>query len=320
MDRCGEFHSEYRVLLPDGSVRWVDARGRVFCGPEGEPTRMLGVARDSTELRTARDTVARALEHMADAFVSVDTGWRVTYVNRPAADLMRVERQTAPGQLLWDLWPAMVNSGYDRAFYQAIETGEPATFPLYDVESDRWHQLRVVPASDAISLFATDITEIRAAELERARDLTRQEQARRVLAYSQALTEADSVSDVTEVVATMVLPAFGATGLLGVPRRLRQAAVGRPHGLWARLPSRHSDGLAIDANAPIAEVMRTRMPVFLPSLQAYLARYPEMSEMVPLDRQAGVGVRTPHRVGAGTGQPRRSASTSPASWLPTNVR
>ena len=42
------------------------------------------------------------------------------------------------------------------------------------------------------------------------------------------------------------------------------------------------DGLPIDANAPIAEVMRTRLPVFLPSLQAYLARYPEMSEMVPL--------------------------------------
>ena len=161
---------------------------------------------------TARDTVARALENMADAFVSVDSGWRVTYVNRPAAELMHVDRLTAPGQLLWDLWPAMVNSGTTGRSTLAIETGEPATFPLYDVEGDRWHQLRVVPASDAISLFATDITEVRAAELERARDLTRQEQARRVLAYSQALAEADSVSDVTEVVATMVLPAFDATG------------------------------------------------------------------------------------------------------------
>ena len=59
---------------------------------------MLGVVRDSTELRTARDAVARALENMADAFVSLDTGWRVTYINRPAAELMRVDRAYGAGK------------------------------------------------------------------------------------------------------------------------------------------------------------------------------------------------------------------------------
>jgi PAS domain S-box-containing protein len=279
VDRCGEFFAEYRIVHPDGTIRWVDARGRVFCSPDGQPTRMVGVARDSTELRTARDTVARTLEHMADAFLSVDRGWRVLYINRPAAELMRVDRRTAPGQLLWDLWPGMVTAGYDRAFYLAAENGEPSTFPLYDVESDRWHQLRVVPAADGVSLFATDITAIRAAELERTRELTRPEQARRVLAYSQALAEADTVSDVTEVVATMVLPAFDATGLLvslADSGKLRLAG----HAGYGLTAIAALDGLPIDADAPIAEVMRTREPLFLPTLQAYLARYPGMGDIV----------------------------------------
>jgi hypothetical protein len=161
MDRCGEFASEHRIVVPDGRVRWVDVRGRVFQGPDGQPARMLGVARDST--------------------------------------------------------------------------------------------------------------------LERARDLTRPEQASRVLAYSQALAEADSVSDVIEVVATMVLPAFDAIGLLvslADSGKLRLAG----HSGYGHSAIKALDGLPTDANAPIAEVMRTRMPVFLPSLKAYLARYPETRE------------------------------------------
>jgi serine phosphatase RsbU (regulator of sigma subunit) len=161
LDQCGEFVSEHRIVAPDGRVRWVDARGRVFGGPDGQPARMLGVARDST--------------------------------------------------------------------------------------------------------------------LARARDVTRPEQASRVLAYSQALAEADSVSDVIEVVATMVLPAFDATGLLvSLADSGKLALAG--HSGYGRSAIEALDGLPIDANAPIAEVMRTRMPVFLPSLKAYLARYPETRE------------------------------------------
>ena len=63
-------------------------------------------------------------------------------------------------------------------------------------------------------MFGTDIIAARTAELEQERGLARPEQARRVLAYTAALAQADSLQDVTDTVATMVLPAFGATGML----------------------------------------------------------------------------------------------------------
>jgi PAS domain S-box-containing protein len=88
IDTCGDYHAEYRVRHPDGTVRWIDARGKVVPGADGRAHRMLGVARDSTELRLARDTAARALEHMADAFLAVDAGWRVTFLNRNAHGLV----------------------------------------------------------------------------------------------------------------------------------------------------------------------------------------------------------------------------------------
>jgi serine phosphatase RsbU (regulator of sigma subunit) len=153
----GGFLSEHRIVAPDGGVRWVAVRGRVFPGPDGQPVRMLGVVREST--------------------------------------------------------------------------------------------------------------------LERARAVTRPEQAGRVLAYSQALAEADTVSDVIEVVATMVLPAFDASGLLvSLADSGKLRLVG--HTGYSPAAITALDGLPIDSNSPSAEVVRTRMPLFLPSPQAFLERYP----------------------------------------------
>jgi PAS domain S-box-containing protein len=39
---------EYRICLPDGSIRWVLGRGRVLRDPDGRPVRMIGVCLDTT--------------------------------------------------------------------------------------------------------------------------------------------------------------------------------------------------------------------------------------------------------------------------------
>ena len=44
----GEYSADYRIVLPDGEVRWVEARGRVLRGGPGRSDRMLGAAYDAT--------------------------------------------------------------------------------------------------------------------------------------------------------------------------------------------------------------------------------------------------------------------------------
>jgi PAS domain S-box-containing protein len=44
-----EYNTEYRIVLPDGQVRWMAGRGRVEFNSEGKPTRMRGVSLDITE-------------------------------------------------------------------------------------------------------------------------------------------------------------------------------------------------------------------------------------------------------------------------------
>ncbi len=53
-------HLEYRIILPDGEVHWLDASGQLFRDADGNPVRMLGVCSDVTERKTAEQMVERA--------------------------------------------------------------------------------------------------------------------------------------------------------------------------------------------------------------------------------------------------------------------
>ncbi|MFC7472844.1 PAS domain-containing protein [Dankookia sp. GCM10030260] len=62
----GAFEAEYRVVLPDGAIRWVAARGRCERDRAGKATRFPGVVVDVTERRQAeeaKELLARELSH-----------------------------------------------------------------------------------------------------------------------------------------------------------------------------------------------------------------------------------------------------------------
>jgi len=66
LETQGEYAMEYRVLVPDGQVRWIAGRGRVeFRG--GKPLRMCGVSLDITERRQAELEAAQQRQDLAHA-------------------------------------------------------------------------------------------------------------------------------------------------------------------------------------------------------------------------------------------------------------
>ena len=66
LETLGEYATEYRIVLPDGQVRWITARGRVeFDG--GKPLRMRGVWHDITDRKQAELEAARQRTELAHA-------------------------------------------------------------------------------------------------------------------------------------------------------------------------------------------------------------------------------------------------------------
>lgn len=55
IDACGDYEADYRIVLPDQKLRWIQARGRVLCDEAGDAVRLLGAAWDITARRSAQD-------------------------------------------------------------------------------------------------------------------------------------------------------------------------------------------------------------------------------------------------------------------------
>src|SRR5712691_2000065 len=62
----GTYQIEYRVLGEDGSLRSMEARGRIMPGANGRPARMMGLVMDTTAVRAQRDFKERQLRELAD--------------------------------------------------------------------------------------------------------------------------------------------------------------------------------------------------------------------------------------------------------------
>jgi PAS domain S-box-containing protein len=63
----GVHEIEYRVVLPDGSIRLIHSRNRLVLDELGEPLRLHGLEQDITERRRAEDDLRRSQQALAQA-------------------------------------------------------------------------------------------------------------------------------------------------------------------------------------------------------------------------------------------------------------
>lgn len=64
-----DHHIEYRLLLADGTTRWVEARGKLSHDAQGQPERMVGVCVDITERKRVEEALKRSEEQFRRAIV-----------------------------------------------------------------------------------------------------------------------------------------------------------------------------------------------------------------------------------------------------------
>ncbi|WP_369069667.1 SpoIIE family protein phosphatase [Kineococcus terrestris] len=190
VDTCGAYQAEYRVVLPGGGTRWVEARGEALAGADGRAARVIGAAYDTTAGHEGEARVARVLESMSAAFYALDREWRFTYVNAEAERLLQRGREELLGGVLWELFPGAAASEFEREYRRAVATGEPVTFEAHYAEPlDGWFEVRAWPAPDGLSVYFLDVTARRAAQEQAERERAATAQALRAAEGSRLLAE-----------------------------------------------------------------------------------------------------------------------------------
>ncbi len=164
VERGVEHKLLYRIVRPDGAVRWLEAFGTFVHDSAGKPVRLTGVCSDVTERIEAEDArnalrIQRMLEGIGDSFAVYDRSWTVLFANEAATASAGLKPADIIGKNVWELAPEAVGTRIHRELVRVLETGQAATFEEYYAPLRQWLDVHAYPVPDiGVAVYSRDIT------------------------------------------------------------------------------------------------------------------------------------------------------------------
>ena len=317
IDGCGDYEAEYRVLHPDGTQRWLAARGRALCDEAGATVRLLGAAWDVTSRRETQDRVADILEGMAVGFIAMAADWVITHVNAEAERISGLARADLLGASFWECFPATVGTEFEAAYRRAATTAQPVTFDAFYPEPlNIWVEVRAIPSPHGVSIYFLEITEQRETEALSARAAQREQLLGRI---TDELVQTLDPEAAVQRLSQLVVPALADWCVVtlvdddseaGSRRGLRHAGAWHSDAAMRPLVERYARGRlsALTDDAVIVRAMRSSSTQLIaadaqaiagpmlapgPMRDALAALQPEAVAVLPLPGRNGpVGLLT----------------------------
>ncbi len=103
---------EYRIIRPDGSMCWVEGRGKLFRDEAGRPLRMVGVCADVTDrkqsqeaLRASEERYRAVVESQSEMICRFNNEGQLLLVNEAYAQARNMRADDLIGTNLWAIVP-----------------------------------------------------------------------------------------------------------------------------------------------------------------------------------------------------------------------
>jgi PAS domain S-box-containing protein len=111
------------------------------------------------ELILSKNQMKDILDSIQDGFAAINHYWKFVYVNRHAGDYFGVGHEELIGQNIWDNFPDLLGTDYEKAFRKAIQSKEIQHFESPGIlMEDHWFEFSVYPSDEGISVYWRDIT------------------------------------------------------------------------------------------------------------------------------------------------------------------
>ena len=110
---------------------------------------------------------AAILDSINELFIATDRDWRVTYVNRKAAEylsLVDLEPADLLGHVIWRRLPFLMHTRFFVAAQRAMAENTEVEVEASIERLDRWFVSRIAPTPDGMVSYTRDVTSRRRAE------------------------------------------------------------------------------------------------------------------------------------------------------------
>ncbi|KAM3105146.1 PAS domain-containing protein [Phormidesmis sp. 146-33] len=121
-------------------------------------------------LRETNQRITTIWESMTDAYVTLDRGWRITYANRAAAQvilqLAGLEPEAFLGKSHWEVFPSLVGQAIEQEYQRAVSEQVAVTLEVCYEPTSNWFEVHAYPHTDGLGAYFRDITDRKASEIE----------------------------------------------------------------------------------------------------------------------------------------------------------
>ena len=136
----GQVELEYRIVRPDGEIRWLLDNTAIVYDDDGKEVRVGGIATDITENKRAQQALSESeavyhslVESLPLNVMRKDTQGRVVFGNKKYCESMNRTFEELVGKTDFDFFPAELAKKYTDDDCHVLETG----VLLHDVEAHR---------------------------------------------------------------------------------------------------------------------------------------------------------------------------------------
>jgi PAS domain S-box-containing protein len=161
-----EFSIEAKATTAGGTRVFLRIGGegeRAFLGPVrrviGSIQDISAQKEDERRVQELSERLTSTLESITEGFMTLDTQWRFTYVNRAAEEMSNRRREDLLGRVIWDVLPTFQGSEFHREYQRALTEGRSVRFEAYSERLSAWLEVYAYPSAQGLAVYFQDITE-----------------------------------------------------------------------------------------------------------------------------------------------------------------
>ena len=110
------------------------------------------------ELANSNRQITEILDSIQDGFVALNHYWHFIYVNKRAAEYVEVDSDDLMGQNIWERFPELIGTIYEKKFRRAMDEHEIQYFEALGIfMTDQFFDFSVYPSVDGISIYWRNI-------------------------------------------------------------------------------------------------------------------------------------------------------------------